>query len=194
MRHLQPAMAAVVALGMSITCVGSAGAQGTAVASPFHAGQWGIEGYAAGQSGGILRFFTPRTALVLTLSGNHVSTSNCEVTPDASSNKGTVVDASLGLRRHSMLAPRVAATAAIGAVGGTVQQRQVSPGPFPPSTYRTSYVGAFAEGGAQYMVADHLAVGLAYRLTARHLSLGITGQKGADFFVGVVPIRASLYF
>jgi len=45
MRRIKLIPARIVALGAAVICTGSAGAQATTVASPFHAGQWGIEEY-----------------------------------------------------------------------------------------------------------------------------------------------------
>ena len=44
------------------------------------------------------------------------------------------------------------------------------------------------------MVADHFAVGLAYRLSARHLKNGLEEKSGSEFASGFLPVRASLYF
>jgi hypothetical protein len=193
MRTMQLAVAGLVALGATVVGAGRAEAQ-AAVASPFHAGQWGIEGYAAAPMGGVTRFFTPRTALVLALSAERLSTSSDDPASSLRSNKGTVLDATLGLRRHSMIAPRIAGTIGAGVVGGTVHQKIEYSGTFGPSGGNSSYFGAYADFGGQYMVADHFAVGLAYRLTARHLKNGFQEQSGSEFTSSFLPIRATLYF
>jgi hypothetical protein len=193
MNRMKLALAGVLALGAAAIVPNSAEAQAAVIASPFHAGQWGIEAYAAGQAGGLIRFFTPRTALAFTLSGNHINTAADGSGPGSGSSKGTQLDATLGLRRHSMLAPRVAAIVGAGLVGGNVQQKQVYSGIPGASTYHSSYLGAYAEAGGQYMIADHFAVGVAYRLTGRHVK-NTTNQKGSEFGAAVLPIRATLYF
>ena len=192
--RMQLAIAGIVALGAAAVMPNGAEAQAAVIASPFHAGQWGIEGYATGQAGGVMRFFTPRTALVFTLAAQHLNTSTDGGGLGVGSNKGTVLDGALGLRRHSMLAGHVAAIVGAGVVGGTVQQRQEYPGIPGSSRYHSSYVGAFADVGGQYMVADHFAVGLAYRVTGRHISNGLSDQKGSEFLAAFLPVRATLYF
>ena len=44
------------------------------------------------------------------------------------------------------------------------------------------------------MVADHFAVGIAYRLLGRHVKNSGTSQAGTEFLSNVLPIRATLYF
>lgn len=193
MRPVQLAVTGIVVLGASVIGANSAAAQATS-SSPFHAGQWGIEAYAAGQTGGIMRFLTPRTALVLTMSANHIKTHSDEPATTLVSNEATVFDATLGFRRHAVLASKVVGTLGAGVVAGSVQQRQEFRG-FPSrSSFHSSYYGAYADLGGQYMVADHFAVGVAYRLTGRHLKNSGTGQAGTEFITNVLPVRATLYF
>jgi len=193
MKRMHLAVAGVLGLATISAFAPSARAQGTTTATPFHAGQWGIEGYAAGQSGGIMRFFTPRTALVLTLSGDRLDLSdNAAAAP--TSNRATVVDATLGFRRHSMLAQRIASTFGAGLIAGSVTQKIAYGGPAGTSSYHGSYIGAFVDVGGQYMVADHFAVGLAYRFAGQHLKPNGSDQRGTEFQLGFLPIRATLYF
>ena len=193
MRRMQLAAACVVALGTTAIGATSAAAQAPAIPSPFHAGQWAIEGYAAGQTGGVMRFFTPRTALALTLSADHLDTRSDDASSTLVSSKSTTLDVTLGLRRHTMLASKVAGTFGIGAVGGTVKRRQEYT-IFSPDHFHSGYYGAFADLGGQYMVADHFAVGVAYRFVARHVSNSGSHQAGTELATGVLPIRATLYF
>ena len=194
MRRIDLVAAAVVALGWVAIIASSAEAQATASASPFHAGQWGVEAYASGSGGGIVRFFTPRTALALTLTARHLSTKSNDPSSTLLSSKSSLFDATLGFRRHSVLAPRMLGTFGAGAVGGTLQQRQEYVGVFSPNRYHASYYGAYAEGGAQYMVADHFAVGVAYRFTLSHTRNDGTHQTGAEMLAAILPVRATLYF
>ena len=162
------------------------------VAAPSASGLSGPELWA--QTGGIMRFFTPRTALVLTLSANHLKTNSDEPGSTLVSNEATVFDATLGLRRHAVLASKVVGTAGGGLVAVSVQQRQEYRGALSPSSFHSSYYGAYAELGGQYMVADHFAVGIAYRLLGRHVKNSGTSQAGTEFLSNVLPIRATLYF
>jgi hypothetical protein len=190
---MQLVVAGVVALGGSAICASGAGAQ-AAAASPFHTGQWGIEGYATGGTGGVMRFVTPRTALVLTLSTANTSTKHVDQSASLVSIKMSQVDGTLGFRRHSMLASKVVGVVGLGALGGTSAERDVTTGPIGPYRYRSWYFGGYADFGGQYMVADHFAVGIAYRASARHLKNDISNQAGTQVFTGVLPIRATLYF
>lgn len=193
MRPVQLAVAGIVALGGATIGASRADAQATA-ASPFHAGQWGIEAYAAGQTGGIMRFFTPRTALVLTMSALHTKTHSDEPANTLVSDEATVFDATLGFRRHAVLASKVVGTLGAGVVAGSVQARQEYRGIPSRSSFHSSYYGAFAELGGQYMVADHFAVGVAYRFLGRHIKNSGSGQSGTEFLTDVLPVRATLYF
>lgn len=193
MRTAQLVVAGIVALGAVAASPGGAHAQAAAV-SPFHAGQWGIEAYAAGQTGGIMRFFTPRTALVLTVSAAHLKTHTDEPGSTLVSNEATVFDAALGFRRHTMLAAKVVGTLGAGIVAGSVQQQQEYRGIPSRSSFHSSYYGAYAELGGQYMVGDHFAVGVAYRFLGRHVKNTGTSQAGTEFIANVLPVRATLYF
>jgi hypothetical protein len=189
------ALAIVVALGGTAVIARSAEAQAAPVASPFHAGQWGIDGYATSNAGGILRFFTPRTALVLDLFARHSSGSRDNGGGVAMDIRTDDVDIALGLRRHTMMAPRIAMTLGAGVEAGSQRQRtDVSGGVFPSTDYRMTHLGGYVDAGGQYMVADHFAIGLAYRLTARHTKFDYLDQSGSEFYASFLPIRATLYF
>ena len=195
--HLMMKTAAVASAVLALGALGlsrPAQAQAATIASPFHAGQWGIEGYATGQTGGVMRFFTPRTALVFTLSTNHISTSSTDNTFGPSTNHATQLDATVGFRRHSMIAQHVAATFGAGLAVGTIQQKETFPPPSGTNSLRSHYLGAFVDLGGQYMVADHFAVGIAYRLAGEHLVSGPANQTGSEFSSAFLPIRAALYF
>lgn len=95
-----------------------------------------------------------------------------------------------------MLAPKIASTFGGGVEAATTSQRAEYPGtPSVVNSYRSTSLGAFVEAGGQYMVADHFAIGLAYRLTGSHLSSRNGGAThGFDVETSFLPIRATLYF
>src|SRR3954466_1581119 len=100
--------AAIIALG-SAAVAGAAGAQQATIPSPFHAGQWGVEAYADvfGHGGG-MRFFTPPTALVFDLAAAHGDTKADDNSNSALRSSTTnTFDLELGLRHHTMVAPRI---------------------------------------------------------------------------------------
>lgn len=172
-------------------------AQQVATPSPFHVGQWGLEASAAGSSGGVLRFITPRTAIVFDVSGARSSSeasAGSIVTPGGLVKRESyLLDVSLGLRRHIMIAPRIAAVYGIGALAGTSQQRIEYAGQDASSFYQTRF-GGFVDGGGQLMVTDHFAVGLTYRLQLQH-SIENTNEGSGNFInASFIPIRATLYF
>ena len=106
-----------------------------------------------------------------------------------------MLDVSLGLRHHTMVAPKIASTFAVGVAGGTRQQRAEYGGALGGvSSYRADYLGAWVEFGGQYMIVDHFAVGLAYNLSARHLAHIAGDQHGFEFATAFRPVRATLYF
>jgi hypothetical protein len=187
---------AIVALG-SVGMTTTASAQATIIPSPFHTGQWGIEAYAdVFGNGGVTRFFTPQTALVLNLSTDHsATTSPNQSTASLRRSTGTTLDLALGLRHHTMVAPKIASTFAGGVEAGTTRQRfEYTDFANTVSRYNSTYAGAFAEFGGQYMIADHFAVGLAYRLSARHISNAGNDQRGWEVGTSFRPVRATLYF
>jgi hypothetical protein len=195
MKTAQRLATVVVAMGGLCLTVNDAGAQ-SATPSPFHAGQWGIEGYASGTTGGLLRFITPRTAIVLDVSGTHTR-STSSATPilpgDFAKYTSDEFNVALGLRRHVMAAPRMAVTYGVGGLVGTLQQRNEYSGQSANSDHR-SYFGGFADVGGQFMVTDRFAVGLSYRLRLQHNNRSIDDQSGNLISTSFMPIRATLYF
>jgi len=193
-RHLA---AAAIALGSLATIAGTAEAQAATIASPFHAGQWGVEAYAhVFGDGGVMRFFTPRTALVLDVAADQISTDANDATSTLQHTNSTMLNLSLGLRHHTMVAPKIASTFAGGVSVSTTRQRSEyeAPSGTSVSSYRANYAGGWVEFGGQYMVADRFAVGLAYDLIGRHISNTGTDQHGFEFATQFRPIRATLYF
>lgn len=187
---------AIVALGSFALLAGTASAQAAAIPSPFHAGQWGIEAYASLYGGGgVTRFFTPRTALVLDVTADHLEMeaddlANANLTKTTAS----TVDISLGVRHHTMVAPKIASTIGVGIRGTTIQRRDEYGNVPASSAYRATYAGAFVEIGGQYMIADHFAVGIAYSLNGRHATNNGSDQHGFEFSTSFLPLRATLYF
>ena len=174
-----------------------AAAQQLTTPSPFHTGQWALEGYATGQTGGVLRFITPRTAIVFDVSGNR---STSEPGGGALITVGDVIkttddafDASLGLRRHVMVAPRIAVTYGLGALAGTMRHK-VEYALQDKSVFSESFFGGYVDGGGQAMLTDHFAVGLAYRFRIQRTINNVLDQSGTSMRVSFLPIRAALYF
>ncbi|MFL5563248.1 MAG: hypothetical protein ACJ79K_17415 [Gemmatimonadaceae bacterium] len=188
--------AAVMALG-SLAVTATAGAQQAAIPSPFHAGQWGIEAYAdVFGHGGVMRFFTPRTALVFDLGANHADSKAANSNATLQKSTTNTFDLELGLRHLTMLAPKIASTFGAGVNAGTTQRRDEYVG-FPSitvSSYQANYAGAFIEMGGQYIIADRFAVGLAYYLSARRTSTNAGDQRGFAYSTSFRPLRATLYF
>jgi hypothetical protein len=141
--------------------------QTTADTLPFHPGQWGIEaGLTAGSAGvGALRFFSRATALTLDLSAstNRLSTDQAVFTPNnASTSRGSHVDASLGLRHYVPASMPIAGFFGAGLAFGYGSSRN-DPGQF--SQRQTTY-GGYAEAGASYFVLPRLALSGSYGVQA----------------------------
>ena len=186
---------ASLALGAMTLGAGSAAAQAV-VASPFHAGQWGIEAQATGSGGGVLRFLTDRTALILGVTELHTSYHQ-EASPpfQASDTKGNQVDVSLGLRRHNTIAPGIAVTLGAGAMySKSTQHYEYQGSPGSTNDRRTSGYGGFAEAGGQFMPTAHVAIGIAYRLEALHSKTKEDHLTVNGFATAFLPFRVSLYF
>jgi hypothetical protein len=190
MRTMRLVVAAGVALGSLAIDARSAGAQ-EAGASPFHAGQWGIEAYATPNNGGLLYFLTSQTALVLTGTGQRTTTTQ-DLNPGTSKTIGASFDLALGLRHHKTFAPGMAFIAGGGAFVGSVQQRNEFMGG--TSRYRTGYYGGYGEIGGQYMPMTHFSIGLTYRLDVRRTTNKNIELTGVGIGTEFMPVRVSLYF
>jgi len=190
---MKKALVAVAVVAMSV-CVGRAEAQATA--EPFHAGEWGIETDVTTNNGSVLRFFTPRTALILGATATHTNfnqqngANNGEIKTE-----DNVLNFSLGVRHHSPIAPGISAITGVSAFIGSLQEhREFTGTPQRTDSYRSDYYGAFGEIGAQYMPSNHVAVGVAYRLNMRHDKIKSIEEKGTQFSTSFMPVRVSLYF
>ena len=168
----------------------------------FHAGQWGAE-FTGGNwtNAGLMRFFNPRSALVLSASG---SLSHGTSTPDGgakSTSNSQSLFLALGVRRNTTVAPRVIATTELGAnyYISRVKTTLDALGNPPYRQNQTNY-GLYGEIGGQYFVTPHIALGTGAALGASFGS-GRTesGGSGTDYrglYVSttLLPVRVSLYF
>jgi hypothetical protein len=187
----QLVMAAMAVVGVCLTADG-ANAQ-AATPSPFHAGQWGIEGNAYGNSGGVLRFFTPNTAAVIDVLGSHSgSHANDTFAGRRSTTTTNLLIVSLGVRHHKMLVPGIAAVLDVGVAAGTSQRRDNFSGGL--GDYHRNVYGAGVGFGGQYIVADHFAIGLGYQLNANWRREVTVKQHAIDLGATFAPLRATLYF
>jgi len=193
MKKVHLAVAAIVALAGSGVAAGSAQAQAATMTQPFHAGQWGVETYIGDNGGGLLRFFTPQTALVLDASFDHSSMKQ-DQNAGTYKTRSNVVNLALGLRHHVPVAAGFSTTFGVAATYGAVVEHQEYSDPAQNNSYGLRYAGGYAEIGGQYMPASHLALGLAYRLAGQHTTVKTFKESGNDFFTTFTPLRVSLYF
>ena len=168
----------------------------------FHAGQWGAE-FTGGNWGnaGVMRFFSPSSALVLSASGSYSRNTS---TPDggtAATSSVRALSLALGVRRHSSVASRVLATTELGAYTGFSRSKSVSDGfGNPVYTQSQRYTGIYGEIGGQYFVTAHLALGSGAVLGAninsgRSENAGSgTDYRGFSISTTLLPMRVSLYF
>ena len=168
----------------------------------FHDGEWAAE-FTGGNwnNAGVMRFFSPRSALVLSASGSFSRNSE---TPDGgveatSTSKSLFL--ALGVRRHNTVAPRVLATTEVGAEL-YLNRLKTKTDAFGGPIYRqrlTNY-GIYGEIGGQYFVASHLALGAVASVSAtRNSGRNETGGPAVDvsgfsISTGLRPIRVTLYF
>jgi hypothetical protein len=165
-------------------------------ASAFHTGQWGIEALATGGGGGVLRFITPRTAIVFDVSGSHSQSENTNsgvIVGELTKRTYNALDVALGLRRHIMVAPQVALTYGLGGLIGTRQQRFEYANEDADSDYQ-SYAGGYAEIGGQFMVTNRFAAGMSYQLRLQRDVSSFADQSGNAISASFRPLRATLYF
>ena len=194
-------LALIVTVASAVASARTLGAQQGAAAAPTHAGQWGIEAYAAETGGGgLLLFVAPATALVLDGSlARTRSSSNDDGSGQPGGSYFRRIDLSFGLRHHAMVAPHVAATFGAGVATLRETQRFESSGNV--GTLHSTFLGGYGEFGGQYILNDHLAIGAAYRLDLRNVSSKRTdssgfssNETGSAFGMTFLPIRATLYF
>ena len=168
----------------------------------IHAGQWAAE-FTGGNwsNAGVMRFFSPRSALVLSASG---SLSHNTATPDggsAATSTSQSLFLALGVRRHATVASRVVATTEIGAGVGFSRSKNTSSGLGNPvyQQRNTSY-GIYGEFGGQYFVASHLALGAVASIggsvsSGRDEAAGTgTDYRGFNLSASLRPVRVTLYF
>lgn len=169
----------------------------------FHNGEWAAEfSGGSGTNAGVMRFFSPRSALVLSGGG---TVSHTTTTPDAGSKSTTNVQTfmlALGVRRHTPVAPRVLATTELGASVDFAHSKTTTDGFGNPVDNRLTQtsVGIYGEIGGQYFVASHLALGAVATINAS-VSTGRNenGGSAADLrgfllSTSLRPIRITLYF
>ena len=174
-------------------------------ALPFSAGQWGLEGSAsASPEGGVMRFFSPKTALVL--SGSYYKVSSTDETNDPFYGSFKVKSgqsvgfARLGLRFFRPLATSLVQFTTVGITAQHINQNQDDPVSGVPLDGTFTNLGAFGEFGAQYHLATRFALGAALRAEYLHVSGKTTGSgaemktTGNGFSVDFIPIRASIFF
>jgi len=168
----------------------------------FHAGEWAAE-FTGGNwnNAGVMRFFSPRSALVLSASG---SFSRSTATPDGgveSTSTSRALFLALGVRRHNAVASRVLATTELGAeldLNRVKTRTDAFGGPI--YRQRQTNYGIYGEIGGQYFVASHLALGAVAsvnltRSTGRSESGGpAVDVSGFSLSTGLRPIRVTLYF
>lgn len=188
--------ACVVTLAIAIP----ASAMSAQQALPFHPGQWGIEASALA-GGSVLRFISQRTAVVLNLGGSTYSVDDKSGALFPSSRRSTTVNLSLGLRRHAMVAPHVVGTIGGGVSGLTRWTRDdySSGGPSSQHSHEVQ-AGPFVSVGGQYLLNDHLSVGMGYIALAswgrvRTSNGGVTYKSASSTLAtSFTPFYLTLYF
>jgi hypothetical protein len=176
-------------------------------ALPYSAGQWGLEASAsANPEGGVLKFFSPKTALVLTGSYSKLSTKD-EVTDPFGGAAASVktsqsqAAARLGLRFYRPIATSLVQFTTVGITAQHVSQNQDDPFSGGQFDVTLNNFGAFGEVGAQYHLGPRFAFGAAFRAEYLHVTGKTTGSSGATgkttgngFSFDFTPIRASIFF
>jgi len=176
-------------------------------ALPYSAGQWGLEASAStNPEGGVLRFFSPKIALVLTGSYAKLSTTD-EVTDPFGSPAATVktdqteATARLGLRFYRPIVTSLVQFTTVGVTADHLSQTQDDPFSGGRFDVTLNGLGAFGEVGAQYHLGARFALGAAFRAEYLHVTGKTTGSSGAEgtttgngFSFDFTPIRASIFF
>ena len=195
----------VFAIALAATAILPAAA--IAQSLPFRSGQWGAE-FQSGDltSAGVIRFFSPSSALVLDLGILDVTHDEEDVpsgggTGTTVENSITLYNLRLGFRNYMPVATRVTGFWTVGGQFVHGSQTQEIPGPFGGrSEDSETDIGVFGQLGADYHVTNNLAVGVAYDLCFLHVSGeskdpgGTTDISGHRFTAGFTPVRVSLFF
>lgn len=195
MPNFRLALAASLALSLGAA---SAGAQqsGSTPSSPFHAGQWALQGDLGGQLGlGLLRFASPTRALVLTVGGSasHRTTKypSPAPVPDLEQRTWTgSAQASAGVRNYRPVTAVVAIFNTIG-LGGNYQR------------FFNGYTlggGPFVDLGGQYLLGERFGLGVSSGLTLNYskTTFGASSLSPTDdaltVNVGNTRVSATVYF
>ena len=197
----------LLAGALAIAAVIPAAAQAQSL--PFRAGQWGAE-FQSGDltTAGAMRFFSPRTALVLNVGILNIETEE-EVTTTGggsgteSENALSLYAARLGFRTYTPIAHRVAGFWTVGVELARGSQEQFVPSPFGGGVQveqTETQIGAFGQLGADYHITNNIAVGMAFDLVFAR----VTGEEkdpqntidisGHRFSAALTPVRFSIFF
>ena len=174
-------------------------------ALPYSPGQWGLEAAVSPDpEGGVVRFFSPKTALVLSGSYYKLSTKNKVGDPFfgtfTTKTSQSLAAARLGVRFFRPIMTSLVQFTTIGVTAQRISQEQDDPISGAPLDVTLTNLGAFGELGVQYHFGPRFAVGTAFRAEYLHVS-GKTTGGGADgkttgngFSLDFTPIRASIFF
>jgi hypothetical protein len=172
---------------------------------PFSAGQWGLEGsVSTNPEGGVMRFFSPQAALVLSGSYYKISSVDSQDDPFYGSFKvktsESQASARLGVRYFRPLAASLVQVMTIGVTAQHITQNQDDPVSGVPVDVKLTGMGAFGEIGAQYHLATRFAIGTAFRAEYLHVNGKTVGSgfdvktTGSGFTLDFIPIRATIFF
>ena len=174
---------------------------------PYSAGQWGLEASAStNPEGGVMRFFSPKTALVLTGSYSRLSTEDKVDDPFGGGTftvKSTqsLAAARLGVRFFRPIATSLVQFTTVGVTAQHLSQNQEDPISGAPFDLTLTNVGAFGEAGVQYHLSPRFAFGAAFRAEYLHVTGKASDNSGTEvnttgngFSFDFTPIRASIFF
>lgn len=170
---------------------------------PFRAGQWGAE-FQSGDltSAGVLRFMSPRTALVFDVGVLNLSTEEDDGT-DVVENSTSLLALRLGFRNYMPVANRVTSFWAVGGEVARGTEKEEISGSFAATRELTqTQFGVFGQLGADFHVTPNIAVGIAYDLSIAKISGEITENPGGPdvdlsgtrILGTFTPVRFSIFF
>lgn len=190
-----------LALALLPTCLSAQ--ESSADTAGFHAGQWGVQFGASSFSVvniGILRFSSPRSALMLRLdfSGEFLSGTRTAVgVSDDQNDRSVFVAAGLGRRFYQAPRHKVRSFQSIGVAGSYQDQKRTIAG----TTFRAKSwnAGLLGELGAGYWVSPNLSLGgtasIAAGRTHRHTEEGDEVDESGWFVSSVSAfLVVGLYF
>ena len=191
-------------LGAALAAAAIIPATATAQSPTFRNGQWGAE-FQSGDltSVGVMRFMSPRTALVFDVGILNLSTEVETEGAGTIENSTSLLALRLGFRNYMPVANRVSGFWTVGGEIARGSETEEISGPFDGTEETTqTQLGVFGQLGADFHVTPNIAIGIAYDLSYGRISGESTFEpgdveteiSGSRLLGTFTPVRFSIFF